>query len=127
MHSSQKLTCSPKKKDPEKNNRTAQEVFLRILHCNSSINECFFIRSHLGYFESLFLNLEAKYGEFLFIIGYMLLGINRKKIMLGNNNVFFVFEIVTLTGFLRHHHLSVLWVTSGDFESIAKLVKKKLY
>lgn len=74
-----------------------------------------------------FLNLEANYGEFLFIIGYMLLGINRKKIMLGNNNVFFVFEIVTLTGFLRHHHLSVLWVTSGDFESIAKLVKKKLY
>lgn len=89
MHSSQKLTCSHKKKDPEKNNRTAQEVFLRILHCNSSINECFFIRSHLGYFESLFfLNLEANYGEFLFIIGYMLLGINRKKIMLGNNNVF---------------------------------------
>lgn len=35
-----------------------------------------------------FLNLEANYGEFLFIIGYMLLGINRKKIMLGNNNVF---------------------------------------
>lgn len=41
-----------------------------------------------GILNYFFLNLEVNYGEFLFIIGYMLFGINRKKIMLGNNKVF---------------------------------------
>lgn len=79
-----------KKKTQKKNNRTAQEVFLRILHCNSSINDLIFYSKSFGVFRSnyfFFLNLEANYGEFMFIIGYMLLGI-KKKIMQGNNKVF---------------------------------------
>lgn len=49
-----------KKKDPEKNNRTAQEVFLRILHCNSSLMNAFLFEVIWGISNHFFLKLGSK-------------------------------------------------------------------
>lgn len=35
-----------------------------------------------------------------------------------------IYKMATLPGFLRHHYFSVLRVTSGSFESVAKLAKQ---
>lgn len=88
MHSSQKLTCSQKKKTQKKTTEQHKKSSLEyytVIHLSMN---AFLFEVIWGISNHFFLNLEANYGEFMFIIGYMLLGINRKKIMLGNNNVF---------------------------------------
>lgn len=51
---------------------------------------------------------------------------NKKDLMLGNRSFIkcFLFEIATLTGFLKHHHFSVLRATSGYIESVANRAKQ---
>lgn len=80
--------------------------------------------SNFGYSESLFITWAAKYIKYVY---YKFSGITRKKIVPENRFVsqyIFIFEEKTLTGVLWHHYFSVLRVTFGYFEPVAKLANK---